>query len=120
MIMAKTISLKNAKNAPKTIYMVFINMGGLVHDKVHTLRLKPSDEGLHYWDSTGNYDIVISKDHSYNTLPSVKLDEVIKCNCVWKFVSDKKENAELFLKGATASLAFMGYTWINSYSKTKK
>lgn len=119
----KTISLEKFESAPKVIYMVQINLGGLVHDKVYELRLKYADKKeIEYWDRSGNiwFSFGTSNYNSRLKRKIVTLNEIYKSYGLWQFITDDKEKAKLFHKGAIASLEFMNDTWLKYYNKNTK
>ena len=81
-------------NKPKHLYMIVMNIGGSLHDKVYKLTLK--DDGLSndYWDKSGNHDFPSNKVNTEKTHFKVKNSGYIRIAFI--NVSD----AQLFLEGA--------------------
>jgi hypothetical protein len=90
-------------NQPK-LYLVTINLGGWIHDKIYTLRRCKSewDKGYDYWDPTGNHGFMSENKRKLG--PRKEGGE-------WQFLFEKKEDAKLFLDGALAARDFMVKTW---------
>lgn len=90
-------------NQPK-LYMVTINLGGWVHDRIYTLNRRKSEYGedYDYWDRGGN--IGFMADDKRKLGPR-------KEDGIWQFLFDNKKDAQTFLDGALAARNFMVKTW---------
>lgn len=86
------------------LYLVTINMGGFVHNKVYTLTRRESEysNGYDYWDRSQNY--------GFNVDDKRKLGPYKTDGC-WQFLFDSKQEAQTFLDGALAAKDFMAKTW---------
>lgn len=110
----KEINKANLDKAPKILYMVKFNLG-MLNNKIYKLSYKRDGE---WWDDSGNHDFGIKLDeNSFYNRKVIRLNKVFKDRCVWKFVTDDKNKAELFFNGAKTSLKFINETWLRYYEK---
>lgn len=105
----KTVSLKNYKKSPKTLYSVVINMGGLVHKKVYELYKGENSHYPSYYDKEGNEGFSFG----FNDEQSFKIGLNKKSSGYWFYLSDSKQDAQNFLDGAKSVVDFMGQLWFN-------
>ena len=108
----KKITLKNWDKAPKKIYCVQFNIGGLLHDKVYVLYKKEGLMNGHYFCLGGNISCDV-KDNKGITMDSVNRGNV------WQYITEDEEKAKLFLLGAKSTLHFMNNQWLKYYEFKK-
>ena len=103
--------MKNNKitNKYKTLYLIIINQGGFVHDKLYILNKDNKSSYPGYWDKTGNYGFILDDlDQTYNlTNGQSEYFGLNKNDGYWEFITHDKKEAETFLAGALAAKEFI-------------
>ena len=112
----KTINRKNYRQAPKVLYKVIINMGGLAHKKIY--KCDQCEEGNIWVSKNGEEDIRLRVNQYDYGCKSIPLNKVIKKDGYWNFISDSEETAQTFALGAHSVLAFMNDMWFCHYGTT--
>lgn len=85
----------------KKLYLVIINMGGYVHEKIYVLTRRNNeffDECYDYWDRSENYGFM--GDDNRKLGPK-------KHDGYWEFLFEDKKEAQTFLDGAMAAKQFL-------------
>lgn len=80
------------KKQPKTLYLVYMNLGGALHPEIYTMHYNEEDDV--YWDKMGYYDFNLKTSDSHGCYFS----ERSRGRCSFAF--SKKSDAELFKNGA--------------------
>lgn len=99
---------KHIKTYP-VLYEITINVGGLVHPKIRTL--KYIEEYIGWWDKSGNYGFCVEDKRNWG---------LNKSDGCWHFTTPVLKEAENFHAGAMATAEFMQNLWFNQYGTKKQ
>jgi len=100
----RNLNMKNNKitSKYKTLYLIIINQGGFVHDKLYILNKDNKSSYPGYWDKTGNYGFILDDLDGQSEYFGLNKND----GC-WEFIASNKKEAETFLAGALAAKEFI-------------